>query len=1274
MDAGSTGKTNWSKCCLCQEDKGTESLISPLGSFQRKQDYSGYSNIARNVPLFYAINAMPILFNPARLDEGEGIEATLVKNQARYHNSCRLLFNNTKLARAQKRTNQGTPSSSADEDRLKRRRTSEPTKAQCFLCEEDDVMPNLREAMTMQLNERLHQCAMTLNDGKLLSKLSAGDVVAQEFKYHPRCLANLYNAERAHLKAIQQETDTCTNPAEKVYAVAFSELVIYIMESKFTTTESSAVVFRLADLASMYRHRLEQLGLDSPDVHSTRLKKELLARIPELEAHNKGRDVLLAFKKDIGTVLADASKYTEAIHLAKAADIIRKEMLQHKTSFSTEFKEGFGEEAVPSALLQFVCSIEHGGDIRSHLKHGVAKSDLAIAHLLQYNCFSKSSEVTESSTNRHSKTRETPFAVYVGMKVFAKTRKRELIDKLHENGISIPYDRVLEISGQLGETVVNQYVQDDIVCPPILRKGLFTSSAVDNIDHNPTSTTAHTAFHGTSISMFQHPSEDCSGEVRPSPTIVETRVRKVPELPETYTNVPPAFFSRKNPEPSITNNTSLPDPSLFRSELRLEYEWLEKVHDTTDEGDSSNVTWSAHHASQKRASKAETSIVSLLPLLRDHAHSVATIKHAMDKVKEAVAFLNLGQTPVLTADQPLYALAKQIQWQWPEQYGEDKFVIMFGGLHVEMTAFKSIGTLLKDSGWTGALVEAEVTSSGTADSFLSASNVSRTRQAHHVTACSLFSLMKKAYNAYLADVSESDDRGMSLDEWCDARRKESPQFQFWLLVLTMELTIFTLVRAFREGNFTLYCVSLSELIPYLFANNNINYARWLPVHLRDMLNLERTHPEVAKQFHLGAFVVHKSGRDFSSMALDQAHEQNNAVIKGDGGAIGLTEDPSALRRWMVAEPEVSRMVANYEKASEKKDVKEDSRHHEQSPTAQKRFLDKVRRLTAVIEEMGNPFAEETTDLLTLDMKDKADPSAAELIATHHERAKEQFKTFMDKLHTDKGYFYKPFKKNNTDFFKSGRKTGSQSETKLLKEDCQLFSRLFISCQTRGCDLGEFFAHENHSYPPSLSKGGELRACTKADLVDVLQAKVELPSSKPKSDVLIVDGASLVNAISPKTPKTFKEYAEKDILPQIERYSDKYQRTDIVFDVYQKSSLKSEARSKRGKSIRRRVTDKSKTPTNWKSFLRDSTNKTELFHFLADTVAAMTTANAVVVTKEENAVTSANFANMSLEELAPCTHEEADTRLFLHAWHAVREGFKSLTLMQTIHMSLLLRCL
>ena len=111
--------------------------------------------------------------------------------------------------------------------------------------------------------------------------------------------------------------------------------------------------------------------------------------------------------------------------------------------------------------------IEHGSDIKSQLEHGASKSDMAIAHLLLYKCFAKYKEGAQS--HRHSKDCETPFAVYVGLSVFGKTRKRHLINMLHQYGLSISYDRVLEIFALLGEAVLDRYVEDGVV--PILKKG-----------------------------------------------------------------------------------------------------------------------------------------------------------------------------------------------------------------------------------------------------------------------------------------------------------------------------------------------------------------------------------------------------------------------------------------------------------------------------------------------------------------------------------------------------------------------------------------------------------------------------------------------------------------------------------------------------------------------------------------------------------------------------------------------------------------------------------
>ena len=114
----------------------------------------------------------------------------------------------------------------------------------------------------------------------------------------------------------------------------------------------------------------------------------------------------------------------------------------------------------------------------------------------------------------------------------------------------------------------------------------------------------------------------------------------------------------------------------------LEKEGLERIHDW--------ISWSAYHASIQDTVMPPAAINALLPLFLDSAHSIAMIKHSMTIVQAAVQHVNPSQIPVLTADQPLFALAKQIQWTWPSTFGEGHFVIMFGGLHIEMAILKII--------------------------------------------------------------------------------------------------------------------------------------------------------------------------------------------------------------------------------------------------------------------------------------------------------------------------------------------------------------------------------------------------------------------------------------------------------------------------------------------------------------------------------------------------------------------------------------------------------
>ena len=144
------------------------------------------------------------------------------------------------------------------------------------------------------------------------------------------------------------------------------------------------------------------------------------------------------------------------------------------------------------------------------------------------------------------------------------------------------------------------------------------------------------------------------------------------------------------------------------------------------------------------------------------------------------------------------------------------------------------------------------------------------------------------------------------------------------------------------------------------------------------------------------------------------------------------------------------------------------------------------------------------------------------------------------------------------------------EVTTLRNDCSLFSRLYVASQVRNGNLDEFFEHENQSYPPS--KNGKLRSGSKSDLVGCLEDLVtsQEKTNNPDVQVIILDGSAIVNMLRPGYAKTFSEYASQVFLPYIVSQTQHASRVNVVWDEYHPESLKAETRSKRGKGVRRHV--------------------------------------------------------------------------------------------------------
>ena len=94
-------------------------------------------------------------------------------------------------------------------------------------------------------------------------------------------------------------------------------------------------VFKLSDVANLYKMRLEQLGVMVTNIiHTTRLKDIRISVRPDLRANSQGRDTLLLFEKNIGPALMKAYDHdSDVMHLVRAAQVVRREMFETRFTF-----------------------------------------------------------------------------------------------------------------------------------------------------------------------------------------------------------------------------------------------------------------------------------------------------------------------------------------------------------------------------------------------------------------------------------------------------------------------------------------------------------------------------------------------------------------------------------------------------------------------------------------------------------------------------------------------------------------------------------------------------------------------------------------------------------------------------------------------------------------------------------------------------------------------------------------------------------------------------
>lgn len=223
-------------------EKTKEALQCPGNTLRGDVEYgSGYHTLANNILRFNELACLPIPLEIEKLDEGDGIAATFIKRNAKWHKTCNNKFNNLKVQRAEKRKSLEKPDCHLPP---KFTRNSSGTRTSnvrscCFFC--DDTSGTLHQASTFNLDARVRKCAIQLQDRVLLAKLSAGDLISQEAVYHSNCLVTLYN------KAQRFSENTEGGEEKLLQGIALAQLVAYIEETRAESVETIPV-FKLSEL------------------------------------------------------------------------------------------------------------------------------------------------------------------------------------------------------------------------------------------------------------------------------------------------------------------------------------------------------------------------------------------------------------------------------------------------------------------------------------------------------------------------------------------------------------------------------------------------------------------------------------------------------------------------------------------------------------------------------------------------------------------------------------------------------------------------------------------------------------------------------------------------------------------------------------------------------------------------------------------------------------------------------------------------------------------
>ena len=203
-----------------------------------------------------------------------------------------------------------------------------------------------------------------------------------------------------------------------------------------------------------------------------------------------------------------------------------------------------------------------------------------------------------------------------------------------------------------------------------------------------------------------------------------------------------------------------------------------------------------------------------LPLLRDKVNTSQMQSHWIMLNINSIKVLNSDQTPVNVSDQPVYVLSKELQFRYPDIFGD--YVPLLGALYIEQSLLVIHGQQIFGHGLIEILNQHKFTSIWLC-AVLDVNNIKRARFCVQITLCVLYLSLEKAV--------VNDNSTLPAYEWLRLKSKSNQMCFIWKVIMDIQIQILIFVRTIREGNFLLFTQVLRKLMKWYFIFDHVHYSR-----------------------------------------------------------------------------------------------------------------------------------------------------------------------------------------------------------------------------------------------------------------------------------------------------------------------------------------------------------------------------------------------------------------------------------------------------------------